>query len=69
MIISVQKVLPGSGRATRRWPMYFSIRRSLPALPEPDNTFWTASTFNAAKFFLGPLDYCSRQRIHFMGIA
>jgi len=24
--------------------MYFSIRRSLPARPEPDNTFWTDST-------------------------
>jgi len=41
---SVQKVLSSSGRATRRWPMYFPIRRSLPARPEPGNTFWTAST-------------------------
>ena len=24
--------------------MHFPIRRSLPARPEPDNTFWTAST-------------------------
>ena len=37
MVLSVQKVLVGSGRATRRWPMYFPIRRSLPARPEPDN--------------------------------
>jgi len=43
-VLSVQKVLSGSGRATRRWPMYFPMRRSLSALPEPDNTFWTAST-------------------------
>ena len=26
--------------------MYFPIRRSPPALTEPDNTFWTASTFS-----------------------
>jgi len=43
-VLAVQKVLSGSGRATRRWPIYFSIRRSLPARSEPDNTFWTAST-------------------------
>jgi len=43
-VLSVQKVLSSSGRATRRWTMYFPIRRSLPARPEPDNTFWTAST-------------------------
>jgi len=24
--------------------MYFPIRRSLPARPEPENTFWTANT-------------------------
>jgi len=41
---SVQKVLSSSGHATRRWPMYFPIRRSVPARPEPDNTFWTDST-------------------------
>ena len=44
LVLSVQKVLSGFGRATRRWPMYFPIRRSLPAPPEPVNTFWTAST-------------------------
>jgi len=43
-VLSIQKVLSGSGRATRRWPMYFAIRRSLPARLEPDNTFRTAST-------------------------
>jgi len=43
-VLSLQKVLSGCGRATRRWPMYFPIRRSLLARPEPDNTFWTAST-------------------------
>jgi len=46
-VLSVQKVLSSSGRATRWWPMYFRIRRSLPARPEPDNTFWTASTKKA----------------------
>jgi len=44
IVLAVQKVLSGCGRATRRWPMYFLIRPSLPALPEPDNTFWTDST-------------------------
>ena len=43
-VLAVQKVLFGSGRATRRWPMYFRIRRSLPARSQPDNTFWTDST-------------------------
>jgi len=43
-VLSVQKVLTSSCRATRRWPMYFPIRRSLPARPEPDNTFWIACT-------------------------
>jgi len=38
------KVLSSCGRATRRWPMYFPIRRSPPARPEPDNSFWTDST-------------------------
>jgi len=28
-VLSVQKVLSGSGSATRRWSMYFIIRRSL----------------------------------------
>ena len=41
---SIQKVFSGSGRATRRWPMYFSMRWSLPVWPEPDNTFWADST-------------------------
>jgi len=41
---SVQKVSFGFGRGARRWPMYFPIRRSLPARLEPDNTFWTYST-------------------------
>jgi len=57
-VLAVQKVLSGSGRATRRWPMYFPIRRSLPALPEADNTFWTASTgplFILKWHFLPPL--------------
>ena len=40
--LAIQKVLSGFGLATRRWPMYFLIRRSLPARPEPDNAFWTA---------------------------
>jgi len=40
----VQKVLTSSGRATRRWPMYFPIMRSLLVRPELDNTFWTSST-------------------------
>jgi len=31
VVLAVQKVLSSSGRATRRWPMYFPIRRSLPA--------------------------------------
>jgi len=39
-VLSSQKVLSGSGRATRRWSMYFPIRRSLPARLEPDNTSW-----------------------------
>jgi len=42
--LSSQKVLSGSGRATRRWSMYFPIRRSLPTRLEPDNTFWDDST-------------------------
>ena len=43
-VLSVQKVLSSSGRATRRWPMYSPIRRSLPAQTEPDNTVWASST-------------------------
>jgi len=43
-VLSVQKVLSSSDRATRRWTMYFPIKRSLPARPKPDNTFWTPST-------------------------
>ena len=43
-VLSSQKVLSCSGRATRRWSMYFPIRRSLPARPEPDNTFWDDGT-------------------------
>ena len=42
--LSVQMLLPSSGRGTRRWPMYFPIRWSLPPRPKPDNTFWTDST-------------------------
>ena len=30
-----------TGRATRRWPMYFPIRRNLRARPELDNILWT----------------------------
>jgi len=29
--------------------MYFPIRRGLLARPEPDNTFWTASTIESKK--------------------
>jgi len=47
-VLLVQEVLYGSGRATRRWSMYFPIRRSLPARPEPDNTFWDDSTIFTA---------------------
>jgi len=43
-VLSAQKILTSSGRATRWWPMYFPIRRSLPERPEPDNTFWTEGT-------------------------
>ena len=43
-VLSSQKVLSGSVRATRRLSMYFPIRRNLPARPEPDNTFWDDST-------------------------
>jgi len=43
IVQAVQKILSSSGRATRRWPTHFSIRRGLPARPEPENTFWTAS--------------------------
>ena len=43
-VLSSQKVFSGSGRATRRWSMYFPIRRSLPARSELDNTFWDDST-------------------------
>jgi len=32
-------------QSTRRRPMYFPIRWSLLARPEPDNTFWTDSTY------------------------
>ena len=31
LVLSVQKVLSSSGRTTRRWPMYFPVKRSLPA--------------------------------------
>jgi len=34
-VLFVQKVLSSSGRATRRWPVYFPIRRSLPARTIP----------------------------------
>ena len=44
-VLAVQRILSSSGLATRRWPMYFPIRRSLPARLEPDNTYWTASTY------------------------
>jgi len=54
IVLSSQKVLSGSGRATRRWSMYFPIRRSLPARPEPDNTFWDDSTIIDRT--LSPLD-------------
>jgi len=43
-VLWVQKILFGFSRGTRRWPMYFPIRRSLPAWPEPDNTSWTDIT-------------------------
>jgi len=43
--LSVLRVLSGSRRAPRRRPMYFPIRWSLPARPEPDNTFWTDSAY------------------------
>jgi len=41
---TVQKLFSSASRATRRWPTYFCIMRSLPARPELDNTFWTAKT-------------------------
>ena len=44
-VLSVQKELFSSGRATRRWSMNFPIRRSLPARPETDNTFWTLDKY------------------------
>jgi len=46
IVISVQKVLSGFSRATRRWSMYFPTRRSLPARPEPDNAFWIVLRYN-----------------------
>ena len=46
IVLSVQKVLSSSGRATRRWTMYFPIQRSLLVRPEQDNTFWTNTLLN-----------------------
>ena len=43
-VLSVQKILSRTGLATRKLPVYFPIRRSLPAWPEPDNIFWTDIT-------------------------
>jgi len=40
--LSVQKVLSTSDDTTRRWPMYFSIKRSLLVRPELDNAYRTA---------------------------
>jgi len=48
-VLSVQQVLTGSGLATRRWPMYFPIRRSLPVRPDSDNAFWTDRTVQRPK--------------------
>jgi len=65
-VLSSQKVLFGTGRATRRWSMYFPIRRSLPARPEPDNTFWDDSTAVQKKDLkdtIGPKRWC-RVRSH-----
>jgi len=42
--VSVQKEFWDSDRATRRWLMYFPIRRSIRTQQEPDNIFWTDST-------------------------
>ena len=56
-VLSVQKVLSSSGRATRRWPMYFPIRRSFPARSEPDRTFWTASTLESHEWPLTVLSH------------
>jgi len=42
-VLSVQKVSV-SGRATRRWPRYFLMRRSPTARPEPGTTFWSDSS-------------------------
>jgi len=39
IVISVQKVLFISDRATRRWSKYFPVRRSPPSRSELDNTF------------------------------
>ena len=41
--VDVLSVQLWSCNKARRWPMYFPIRRSLPARLEPDNTFWTYS--------------------------
>ena len=42
-VLSIQRY-SGCGRRTRRWSMFYPIRRSLPARPETGNTFWTDST-------------------------
>jgi len=44
MVLAVQKVLSGSGRAERLRLMGKYIGHRLVARPELDNTFWTAST-------------------------
>jgi len=49
LVLSVQKVLSGVLVVQQRRPMYFPIWRSLPARPEPDDTFWTDSTFLCSK--------------------
>jgi len=43
-VLSVQKVLSGSGRSGRLRLMEKYISHRLVARPEPDNTFWTDST-------------------------
>ena len=44
LLLAVQKVLSGSGRAGRLRPMGKYIGHRLVARPELDNTFWTDST-------------------------
>jgi len=39
VVLTVQKVLSGSGRATRLWSTYFSLKRSFPTPPEAANAF------------------------------